>query len=156
MKGNKSMTHTSNDTMNFSYNDRLDDVFDHLDNDIEKLFELFSTKYNLKQLSFIERQIPKDFDRENESIYIINARDNETKADIGFHVRVVSRKLISCTVKSLLLVDLKKGADMDGRLIVDMNNSIPECLSLGEVLQAINAIRENNEKITLFKNNTSS
>lgn len=150
------MTHTSNDTMNFSYNDRLDDVFDHLDNDIEKLFELFSTKYNLKQLSFIERQIPKDFDRENESIYIINARDNETKADIGFHVRVVSRKLISCTVKSLLLVDLKKGADMDGRLIVDMNNSIPECLSLGEVLQAINAIRENNEKITLFKNNTSS
>lgn len=156
MKGNKSMTHTSNDTMNFSYNDRLDDVFDHLDNDIEKLFELFSTKYNLKQLSFIERQIPKDFDRENESIYILNARDNETKADIGFHVRVVSRKLISCTVKSLLLVDLKKGADMDGRLIVDMNNSIPECLSLGEVLQAINAIRENNEKITLFKNNTSS
>lgn len=150
------MTHTSNDTMNFSYNDRLDDVFDHLDNDIEKLFELFSTKYNLKQLSFIERQIPKDFDRENESIYILNARDNETKADIGFHVRVVSRKLISCTVKSLLLVDLKKGADMDGRLIVDMNNSIPECLSLGEVLQAINAIRENNEKITLFKNNTSS
>lgn len=156
MKGNKSMTHPSNDTMNFSYNDRLDDVFDHLDNDIEKLFELFSTKYNLKQLSFIERQIPKDFDRENESIYILNARDNETKADIGFHVRVVSRKLISCTVKSLLLVDLKKGADMDGRLIVDMNNSIPECLSLGEVLQAINAIRENNEKITLFKNNTQS
>lgn len=156
MKGNKSMTHPSNDTMNFSYNDRLDDVFDHLDNDIEKLFELFSTKYNLKQLSFIERQIPKDFDRENESIYILNARDNETKADIGFHVRVASRKLISCTVKSLLLVDLKKGADMDGRLIVDMNNSIPECLSLGEVLQAINAIRENNEKITLFKNNTPS
>lgn len=145
------MTQPLNNPVDLPHSTRLDDVFDHLDNDIDNLIDLFVARYNLEQLSFMERQIPKEFDREDESIYIINARDNETKADIGFHVRVVSRKLISCTVKSLLLVDLKKGSDMNGKLIVDTNNSIPECLTLGEVHQAIGAIRENNEKISSFR-----
>lgn len=108
--------------------------------------------YDLQHLSFIERQIPKEFDRENESIYILAARDNETKSDISFHIRVSQRKLISCTIKSLLIVDLKKSSDMDEKLVVDTNNRIPECLTLGEIHQAINAIRENNEKILSFKN----
>lgn len=151
MEGNRPMTQPLNSPMDFPHSARLDDVFDQLDNDIDNLFDLFTSRYNLTVLSFMERQIPQDIDREDESVYILNTRDNETKADIGFHIRVVSRKLVSCTVKSLLLVDLKKGSDMDGRLIVDTNNSIPECLSLGEVLQAINAIRENNEKISSFR-----
>lgn len=146
------MSQQVNKKSQFSYNDRLDDVFDNIDNDIDNLFNLFLKMYDLQHLSFIERQIPKEFDRENESIYILAARDNETKSDISFHIRVSQRKLISCTIKSLLIVDLKKSSDMDEKLVVDTNNRIPECLTLGEIHQAINAIRENNEKILSFKN----
>ena len=151
MKGNIPMSQPINQKIQFSYNDRLDDVFDNIDNDIDDLFSLFLEIYNLKPLSFIERQIPKEFDREDESIYILVARDKETNSDINFHIRVVKQKLISCTIKSLLIVDLKKGDDMDGKLVVDTNNRIPECLTLEEIRQAINAIKENSEKISSFK-----
>ena len=40
---------------------------------------------------------------------------------------------------------------MDGKLVVDTNNRIPECLTLEEIRQAINAIKENSEKISSFK-----
>ena len=145
------MSQPINQKIQFSYNDRLDDVFDNIDNDIDDLFSLFLEIYNLKPLSFIERQIPKEFDREDESIYILVTRDNETNSDINFYIRVVKQKLISCTIKSLLIVDLKKGDDMDGKLVVDTNNRIPECLTLEEIRQAINAIKENSEKISSFK-----